>query len=227
MYKNPGQKFTGACFLLVRKQQDTVVFLGTAFLVHESGYLLTAAHLIEGDHQHLMVARPNDPESFSPLSMEEVGASEVELVSVDTVHNSAVLKLKRSYVIATPDHLIGHADNLPLGTGLISFGFPFGHQDMHNLALRSSILSSKALLLNGTKLLLFDSMVHDGMAGGPLVSIDDERIVGIVIGRFSPEDDGGDFSRGKNHPEHDTSTSYAVSIEYGYQLLINLGLTIS
>ena len=62
---------------------------------------------------------------------------------------------------------------------------------------------------------------------GPLISVEDERIVGIVIGRFSPLDDGGDFNRGQNYPEYDTSMSYAVSIGYGYTLLQDLQLEIS
>jgi serine protease Do len=227
MYKKSGQKFLGACFLLVRKQENSVVFLGTAFLVHEKGYLLTAAHLIAEGFEDLMVAKPLDPEDFSILSMDEVGAVAVNVVKVDVYNNVAVLKLEKEFLIETPDHLIGQVDNLQLGTGLVNLGFPYGHQDMHNLGIRSSILSSKVKLETGTKLLLFDSMVNDGMAGGPLVNIEDERIVGIVIGRFSPLDDGGDFNRGVNYPEYDTSVSYAVSIEYGTKMLEDLGLEVN
>ena len=166
MYKNSGQKFIGACFILVRKQENSVVFLGTAFLVHDKGYLLTAAHIIGDDQEGLMVAKPHDPEDFSTLSLDEVTAVSVDVVKSDAYHNVALLKLKKDFVIETPDHLIGQVGNLTLGTGLINIGFPYGHQDMHILAIRSSVLSSKAKLGNGTKLLLFDSMVHDGMSGG-------------------------------------------------------------
>jgi serine protease Do len=227
MYKNPGQKFIGACFILLRKREDSVMFLGTAFLVHDKGYLLTATHIIENDFENLMVAKPQDLEEFSKLSLDEVAAVSVDVVKTDAYHNVALLKLKKGFIIETPDYLMGQVDNLKLGTGLINIGFPYGHQDMHILAIRSSVLSSKIKLDNGTKILLFDSMVHDGMTGGPLVSIEDRRIVGIVVGRFSPLDDGGDFSHGKNHPAYDTSMSYAVSIEYGYNMLKDLGLEIT
>lgn len=227
MYKNSGQKFIGACFILVRKQENSVVFLGTAFLVHEKGYLLTAAHIISNDNDNLMVARVKNPEDFSQLSIDEVAAVNVDVIKTDAYHNIALLKLQKGYLIETPDYLIGQVDNLSLGSGLINIGFPYGHQDMHLLAVRSSILSAKAKLNNGTKLLLFDSMVHDGMTGGPLISVEDERIVGLVIGRFSPLDDGGDFSRGENYPEYNTSMSYAISIEYGVALLNDLGIEIN
>ena len=74
---------------------------------------------------------------------------------------------------------------------------------------------------------MFDSMVYDGSSGGPLVSGDDDRVVGIVMGRFSPVEDGGDFARGNRSPSFDTSFSYAVSIEYGLALMENAGLEIS
>ncbi len=227
MYKNSVQKFIGSCFMLLRKRENSVIFLGTAFLVHEKGYLLTSAHIIEKDVENLMVARIQEPEDFSKLSLDEVAAVSVDVVKTDDYHNVALLKLQKAFYIETPDYLLGQVNTLKLGTGLVNMGFPYGHQDMHVLAIRSSVLSSKVKLENGTKMLLFDTMIHDGMTGGPLVSIEDERIVGIVIGRFAPLDDGGDFSRGINYPEYDTSMSYAVSIEYGYALLEEEGLEIN
>jgi serine protease Do len=138
MYKNTGQKFIGACFILVRKQENSVVFLGTAFLVHDKGYLLSAAHIIGDDLENLMVARAKDPEDFSKLSLDEVSAVGVDVKKIDAYHNVAVLKLQKDFLIETPDYLIGQVDNLTLGTGLINIGFPYGHQDMHILGVRSS-----------------------------------------------------------------------------------------
>ena len=227
MHKNTVQKFIGSCFILLRKRENSVIFLGTAFLVHDKGYLLTTTHIIENDFENLMVAKPQDAEDFSRLSLDEVGAVSVDVVKTDAYHNVALLKLKKGFIIETPDYLLGQVDTLQLGSSLVNLGFPYGHQDMHILAVRSSVLSAKVKLDNGTKLLLFDSMVHDGMTGGPLVSIEDDRIVGIVVGRFSPLDDGGDFSREQSNPEYNTSMSYAVSIEYGYTLLEGEGLQIT
>lgn len=227
MNNNSEQKFLGSCFILVRKHENSVIFLGTAFLVHDKGFLLTASHLLANDFENLMVAKPQDPEDFTSLSLDEVAAVDVEVVKSDDYHNVALIKLKRDFVIETPDFLMGNVDNLTLGSTVVNIGFPYGHHDMHIIAVRRSILSSKAKLNNGTKLLLFDSMVHDGMTGGPLINVDDERIVGIVIGRFAPTEDGGDFSHGKNYPEYDTSMSYAVSIEYGFKLLQDLNIDIS
>ena len=227
MFKNLSQTYAGGCFLLVRKKEDSVLFLGTCFIIHQEGYLLTAAHLIEGDTQDLMIAVPQDPENFTPLNQESVYAMAVELDSMDTIHNAALLKIKSEVPIETPDHLAGRAEQIHLGGSVLSFGFPFAHEDLHNIAVQSGIISSKILSRNGTKLILFDSVIHDGMSGGPLIDSTDGRIIGITIGRFSAIDEGGDFTKGNIHPDFDTNFSYAISIEYGKKLLLDKGLDIS
>ena len=227
MFKNISQKFSGSCFLLVRQREDAVLFLGTAFVIHEDGYLLTTSHLLEDNFEGLMAARPNNPENFSPLSMDTVPAIPLEVVKVDHKDNTALLKFARNMKIGTPDHLVvGTVDSVLLGSSVLGLGFPFGHRDLHNLAVQSFILSSKVSLKDRTNLFLIDSAIHAGMAGGPLVNRDDGRVIGILTGRFLPLEEGGDFVR-EDHPDFETSFSYAVSIEYGKKMLEDLGLEIS
>ena len=226
MYKNVSQKFTDSCFLLVRKKEDSVIFLGTAFVIHEEGYVLTASHLLEEDYESLMAVRPNSPEGFTPLSMDTVPAIPLEMVKIDPINNTAVLRFTKRITIETPDHLVGSADSILLGNSVLCLGFPFGHQDLHNLAVQSSTISSKVSLRKNTKLFLIDATLHEGMAGGPLVNYDDGRVIGILTGRFLPDEEGGDFVRG-NHPDFETSFSYAVSIEYGKKLLEEIGLKLT
>lgn len=212
--------------MLVRKRENAVVFLGTAFLMHDDGYLLTAAHLLEEDPAGLMVVPTSNPDDFVPISLDQVSAMSVSVAAVDKIHNVALLEIDRNLRIKTPDHLGGTTENLSIGTSLLSLGFPFGHDEMHNLMAQSAILSSKVRSKNGARLLLFDTMVLDGTAGGPLVNADDGRVIGVVIGRFSPVEDGGDFARGKRLAGYDTQISYAVSIEYGLALMESVGLEV-
>ena len=226
MYKNISQKFSNGCFLLVRMKEDSVVFLGTAFVIHEDGLLLTASHLLEDNYEGLMAAKPNNPEDFSSLSMDTVPAIPLETVKIDNAHNTALLKFTRKISIGAPDHLVGNVESVLLGNDALCLGFPYGHHDIHNLAVQRTMVSSKFTLREDTNLFLLDTPVHSGMAGGPLVNCDDGRVIGIIIGRFLPEEDGGDFVRG-NHPDFQTSFSYAVSIEYGRKMLDEMGLDLS
>jgi serine protease Do len=227
MLQDISQKFAGGCMMLVRKKENAVVFLGTAFLMHDDGYLLTAAHLMQDDPEGLMVVRGVNPDDFVPISLDTVSAMSVSVSAVDEVHNVALLEIDRNLHINTPDHLAGTMENLNIGTSLLCIGFPFGQDEMYNLTAQSAILSSKVRSKNRTKLLLFDTMVSDGMAGSPLVSTEDGRAIGIVIGRFTPVEDGGDFARGKGHPGYDSQISYAVSIDYGIALMNSLNLEVS
>lgn len=226
MLQDASLKFSGGCMMLVRKRGGAVVFLGTAFLMHDDGYLLTAAHLIGDDAEDLMVVRAKNPEEFVPISLDEVPAMGVSVSAIDKVHNVALLEIDRNLRIETPDHLVGAAATAQMGSSVINMGFPFGHQELHALAAVSGIISAKVQSRNGTKMLLFDTMVLDGDAGGPLVQAPDGRVIGIVIGRFSPVEDGGDFTRGNRHPGFDTNISYAVAIEYGIALMEAQGLTV-
>ncbi len=223
MFKHASQKYSGGCYLLVRRKDESVFFLGSCFVVHEEGYLMTSCHLLEGDNEGLMAVRPPNPESFSPLSMEDVPAVSLTVVKTDAIHNTALLRFAGKIHIETPDHLLGVAENALLGSSVVCLGFPFGHRDMFNLGVQSSIISSKLKLRKQTELFLIDTTIHDGMAGGPLVNIEDGRVIGILIGRFSPDDEGGDFVRGER-PDFDTNFSYAVSIEYGKTLMEEAGI---
>jgi len=225
MYKHSAQKYSGGCFYLLRKKEDAAVFLGTAFIAHQGGYLLTASHLIGDDHEGLMAGRPGPGEEFLPLSLETVQALPLEVITADPSTNTALLKFSRHVVLDTPDHLLGNVENVMLGNSLVCLGFPFGHRDVHALAVQRALISSKLIWKDYTNLFLFDTAVHSGMAGGPLINTDDGRVIGIVIGRFLPDEEGGDFVRG-DHPDHETSFSYAVSIEYGKKMLEEIGLEV-
>ncbi|MGE4454727.1 MAG: serine protease [Sphaerochaeta sp.] len=225
MFKQISQKYAGGCFFLLRQREDSVVFLGTAFLVHEQGYLLTATFLLEEDYEGLMVARPSNPEAFSPLSLDVVQAIPVEVVKADYDTNTALLHFTKPLIIDTPDHMVGNVESVQLGSSVLGIGFPFGHEDLQNLAVQSGVIASKVSLRDTVNLFLFDRAMHTGMAGGPLINYDDGRVIGIMMGLFVPKEDGGDFVRG-SHPEYETSFSYAVSIEYGKAMLEAMDLVL-
>lgn len=225
MFKQISQKYAGGCFYLLRKKDESVVFLGTAFLIHEDGYLLTATYLLEENYEGLMVGRPSNPEAFSPLSLDTVQAIPLKVIQADYDTNTALLQITKPLIINAPDHMIGNADSVLLGSSVLGLGFPFGHQELQNLGVQNGVIASKVSLRDRVNLFLFDCAIHSGMAGGPLVNYDDGRVIGIMMGLFVPKEEGGDFIRG-SHPGYETSFSYAVSIEYGKAMLEALGLSL-
>lgn len=218
MYQAMIQRYEAGCMMLMRRGGGGVLFLGTAFLVHPGGYLLTAAHLVSDAAD--LVAVPYRPTGgFAPLTTENVTPIAVSVTRVDATRNVALLKLEANLEIGAPDHIIGNTDHLQEGTYLLTFGFSFGHLRVHSVNVMHAMLSFKALSLNETRLLMFDTPMYWGGIGGPLVNTDDGRVVGVLQGRFDPRVAGGETTEADVADRFESYISYAVAIEYGAELM--------
>lgn len=204
--------------MLMRRQAGReVTFLGSGFLVHPDGYLLTAARTV-GDEGELVVVPPELSDGFVSVTREEVSPVPVEVVSRDMAHDVALLKLKPELDINMPEAVLGSGESDPPGTLLMSLGAPFGYYRIHNVLVTQSILAGRIKSRTGTNLIIFDRRVQYGDIGGPLVSVTDGQVIGVVGGIFDPiELDGGRPPEGV-HPIN-SDLSYATAIEYGAALL--------
>lgn len=208
--------------MLFRTEGDAVVFLGTAFLVHSEGYLLTAAHLIGGG-EGLVVACFEQGMDFLPITHETLTPLRAEVAQEDEARDLALLKFQREVEIAMPDHLIGRPDEIAPGAPVAVVGYPFGFYHVYSQCIIGANLSNKMLSRRENNLLLFDAAINDGMRGAPLVSVDDGRVIGVVNDRFNP-------AEAMSAPQDATPPvnhfSYAVSIEYAAALLEAEGLEV-
>jgi serine protease Do len=136
----------------------------------------------------------------------------------------ALLRFIPEMNIAVPDHILGNAERAEVGATVMALGFSFGHNRLHNLVALDATLSSKIQTPDGTRLLLFDRLLHDGDRGGPLVDAQDARVVGVNTGGFDPVD----VWRDEHHKSVSVSPtlSAAVSIEYGIALLEAEGIDV-
>jgi serine protease Do len=209
--------------MLVRDQQEQVSFLGSAFLVHRDGYLLTAAHLA-ADPNGLRVVPTSYTEGFAPMRFDRVAAIPVAVVRSDREHDVALLRIEEEVAIGVPDDFLGNTDNVRPGASVMVLGYSFGHEQMHTILTTSAVVSGKIHSPNWTRLILFDNMVHDGDRGGPLVHVADGHIVGIVSGRFEPAEVVRGSQEWDRVPPRDTNISFAVAIEYGLDLMREEGL---
>ncbi|EGV30825.1 peptidase S1 and S6 chymotrypsin/Hap [Thiorhodococcus drewsii AZ1] len=223
MLQGTSQKFRGGCLMLVRDTEGAVGFLGTAFLVHGSGYLLTAAHLVSKPEGLLVVATASGDE-YQPMTFDRVSAIPVSVVQQDIAHDVALLKMEQDISIGVPDDFLGSGANVRSGASLMSLGYSFGHEQLHTALSVSSFASAKIRSPNDTQLILFDTMVQDGDTGGPLIHVTDGHIVGIVSGRFEPAEVVRGSADWERRPARDTNISYAVDIDYGVALMRAEGL---
>jgi len=223
MLQGLSQKFRGGCMMLVREQEQDLSFLGTAFLVHPQGYLLTAAHLAHrSEGLHVVPTHPND--EFTPMTIDRAAALAVAVVASDTAHDSALLRIEQPLDIAVPDDFLGSADQVRTGASILSLGYAFGHEQLHEVIAVGGHVAAKIRSPNDTRLILFDNMVQDGDIGGPLIHAGDGHIVGLVSGRFDPTEVVRGATDWDRRPPHDTNISFAVAIDYGLELMARAGL---
>jgi len=214
--------FRGGTMMLFAKTGEEVTFMGSAFLAHPEGYLLTCAHILY-QHEGLMILPPEEPETFQPMRTKTIAPLPVEVAGVDKERDIALLKFSESLEITVPDHIIGVPEDVPVGSSVALLGYPFGFQHIYNQLVQSAVVSSKILSGNGTKLFLMDTMVHAGTRGGPLVSIADGRVIGVVSGLFDPSEAA---PRSLEAPSLNTNITYGVSIEYALHLMESAGLEV-
>ena len=217
------QKFRNGCMMLGHDIGGKINFLGTSFIVHREGYLLTAAHLA-ADNARLVVVPTVFTDEFTPITVNRVAAMPVTVAQRDPDYDVALLRLEKPIGIDVPDDFLGNTVAVRSGASLMHLGYSFGHQHVHSLLAFNSIVSAKIRSPNSARLILFDSMIQPGDRGGPLVHVADSHIVGIVSGRF----EAGEVARGSTEwaretpPE--TNVSYAVAVEYGLELMRAEGL---
>ncbi|TYB37323.1 MAG: trypsin-like peptidase domain-containing protein [Flexistipes sinusarabici] len=223
MFRETFLRYRYGCLKLFAREGDSVVFMGSAFIVHNEGYLVTAAHLLY-TQQNLLVITGASGDDFHHVSNEEHTPIPVNVVEIDHDRDLALLKIDTEIKIEMPDHLIGVPENVHIGHYVSCVGYPFGFHHVFNQAIQSAIVSAKMKTKNGTNIFLFNSMIHLGTRGGPLIDVDEGRVIGVVAGQFDPFEASPKFMREEDLPG--SSFSYAISIEYVEEMLKEQGVEI-
>ncbi len=213
------QRFQGSCMMLMRQTGDGVAFLGSCFLVHSDGYLLTTSRGAPEDAD-LVVVPTSTEEIFPRMTRDQVAPLPVEVVSRDTAHDTALLKIVPELEIRIPDGVLSDGERTPQGATVMALGVPFGYYGVHSVLATHALLAGRLQTSDGTRLLIIDRRVQYGDAGGPLISASDATVIGILGNIFEPT-----HFTGVEPPQGialHTNLSYAVSIEYGAAMLAAL-----
>jgi serine protease Do len=204
--------------MLARERGDSVEFLGSAFLVHAQGYLLTAGHLVaSADGLVVVASEPND--DFQPMTAERVAALPVSVAARDAERDVALLRIESDVDISVPDDFLGSNAAVRPGASVMALGYSFGHHQVHAAMAFDGVVSAKIQSRNGTALILYGSAFHEGDRGGPLVHVADGHVIGVISGRFEPVELLARAPEDTRLAASETNVSYAVAIEYGLALI--------
>ena len=135
---------------------------GSGFIIHENGYILTNAHVIENSDS-------------VQIALSTGGLFKGKIIGMDRVADLAIIK------IDSPDPLpvipLGHSNELKPGDWVMAIGSPFGL----DLTVTVGIVSAKGRSLGATPyddFIQTDTPINPGNSGGPLINTQGE-VVGI------------------------------------------------
>ncbi|MFB3948529.1 S1C family serine protease [Aeromonas veronii bv. sobria] len=226
MFKQIAQHHGGGCMMIVKKTDGQgVEVIGSGFLCHSNGYILTCAHTINLTDK-IAIIPPQPLNDFNQLTLERVNIFDVSVSQFDSDNDVALLKINNPPPLSVPQNMFGTDKLVQVGSSVCYLGFPFGQSGLHTLKISQSIISSKVKSINGTKQFQIDAMVHEGNSGGPLIELATGLVIGIINGRFSPTGNNASIRIGNHALGTESTISYATSINYALELMRSEGLNV-
>lgn len=149
--------------------------IGTGFIVHEAGVVITNKHVVEGDSQvgiRLATGEEYQGEVFSVHPTLDLAYIEID--SGDTFRPIA----------------LGDSDEIRVGDNVVAIGFPLGPELGREPSVTRGIISAKREDLG---FLQTDASLNPGNSGGPLLN-EKGCVVGVNTGAIVGTDDGQSVS---------------------------------
>jgi len=219
--------YAAGTVILVKLEEATRTFhpIGSAFVCHGKGYLLTAAHIVKLDMKLGIIVQQVTTD-FQPFTIPEAQVFSVSIAGFDAANDVALLKIEEPMTVGVPDGMFGNDAETALGELCGYVGFPFADRGLHVRHVASANLSAKVISASGARQYQLDSMIHEGCSGGPLVNIRTGRIIGVMAGRYAPSGASPSVFIGGRPVGTDSAISYATCIEYGLALMMEAGLEV-
>jgi serine protease Do len=155
----------GEAVVLVR----TPIGLGSGFLIHPSGYVVTNAHVISGEYNiNVTQFRRGATE------LEKVQFNKVRIVALDARLDLALLKIDDAGATTFPTVPVIAGNALNDGQAVFAIGSPLGL----DRTVSQGIVSSNARPLGGQLYIQTTTQINPGNSGGPLFNLRGE-VVGV------------------------------------------------
>ena len=154
----------------------STLYEGTGFL-HKSGVVITAAHVVAGCTPESL--------SISTASSEEIG---VTSVSADDVKDLAILR--PTSPMSGPPLAIAPIYEPRLGIQMTTWGYPGGYDGTSPLLSVGYFAGVQDFYdkktATTTRRWVINAAFNGGNSGGPLFSVENEQVVGVVVSKLAP-----------------------------------------
>lgn len=160
-------------------QVRTPTGLGSGFVIHPSGYVVTNQHVISGEHQiSVTLFRQGENE------LEQVHFNQVRIVALDSWSDLALLKIEDAGDHSFMTVPLGSYGELRQGQSVFAVGSPLGL----DRSVSEGIISLTNRLIEGRLLIQTTTEVNPGNSGGPLfnlrgevIGVNDLKLVGLGV----------------------------------------------
>lgn len=200
-----------------RKNESTIIMLGTGVLIAGGKYIVTPRHVVGDRDDELCVILPtiHSFDEYQDTSVNTCSFAEVKIKKSDPFRDIVLLEPKDVLVNGIiPTVPIGQADDICTGDEVYIIGFPHCTEGRRVLTMQKAVVGAK-ILLNSSgikgKYFVINTQTRPGQSGSMIYSYERNKMVGMLIGAFAP--DSG-ISLGGINPRELHQTTQCVSAEY-------------
>jgi len=192
--------------------------IGSGFVIEESGYILTNAHVVNGAQRvQVVLPNPSTGSSLEAALSTRTNIVPARIVGVSREIDLAVLKVEAGKLPALP-----LADYRKLGQGemVFAFGSPEGLRN----SVTMGVVSAVARQTDPDSPMVYiqtDAAINPGNSGGPLVNVNGE-VVGVNT--FILSQSGGNEGLGFAIPSGVVGVAYRELRKFGHLHRAQIGI---
>ncbi len=150
-------------------QVRTPVGLGSGFIIHPAGYVITNEHVVAGEYTITITQFRR-----GTAELEKVTFNKVRIVALDSKLDLALLKIEDSGSAVFPTVPLGESNSLTDGQTVFAIGSPLGL----DRTVSQGIISTRNRPLEGQLYIQTTTQINPGNSGGPLFNLRGE-VVGV------------------------------------------------
>ena len=143
--------------------------LGSGFMIHEDGYLVTNDHVIAGENEITVTVFAKDENGMDKRTWQNV-----RIVASSAELDLALLKIETGDKTHFPTVALGDSDDLRQGQPVFAIGAPLGLER----TVSQGIVSLKNRMEGGRMYIQTTTQINPGNSGGPLFNLKGE-VVGV------------------------------------------------
>ena len=147
----------------------TSIGLGSGFVIHPEGYVITNDHVVAGEHKLSITLYKKGPRELEKLQF-----NKVRIVATDAHLDLALLKIEDIGDRIFQTVPLGDSDALKQGQNVFAVGSPLGLER----SVSQGIISLKNRPMGGMLYIQTTTQINPGNSGGPLFNLRGE-VVGV------------------------------------------------